>query len=99
MPIYFISYHSVPSSSNSEFSNTKGAYINAWIDTYDIYKAQEIAFAKIAELNWKIVSLEEAKETSREYFRNNPEGLEKYEQTLIDKEVYEIHTYISDDYE
>ena len=97
MPIYFISYHAIPLSSNSEFGGVKGAYINAWIDANDIVGAKKTVFEKIEELDWQIISLEDAKETSKDFFANNLEGLEKYEQALIDKEVYTIHTYGSEE--
>lgn len=97
MPISFITYHSIPSSSNPEHKIIKGAYINGWIDADSISEAQKIAFAKIKELDWQVISIEESKEVSREFYRYNPEGLEKFEQASIDKEVYTIHTYISED--
>jgi hypothetical protein len=93
MPIYFISYHATPLSSNSEFGSVKGAYINAWIDADDIVGAKKTVFKKMEDLDWKIISLEDAKKTSRDFFANNLEALEKYEQALADKEVYTIHTY------
>ena len=97
MPIFFLTYHSIPSSSNPEYGNIKGAYINGWIDADSVNEAQKIAFTKIEELDWQVISLEESKEVTKAFYRNNPEGLEKYEQASIDKEVYTIHTYISED--
>jgi hypothetical protein len=97
MPIYFISCHTTPLPSNSEFGSVKGAYINAWIDADDIADAKKTAFKKIKDLDWQIISLEDAKETSKDYFANNLVALEKYEQALIDKAVYTIHTYRSEE--
>ena len=97
MPIYFISCHTTPLSSNSEFGSIKGAYINAWIDADDIVGAKKTVFKKIENLDWQIISLDDAKETSKDFFENNLEGLEKHEQALIDKEVYTIHTYSSEE--
>jgi hypothetical protein len=94
MPIFFITYHSVPSPTNTEYGNIKGAYINGWVDANNVVEASRMVCAKIEGLDFQVISLEEAKEISKEYFKENPEGLEKYQQALIDKEVYIIHTYI-----
>jgi hypothetical protein len=63
MPIYFISCHTIPLSSNSEFGSVKGAYINAWIDADDMVGAKKTVFKKIEDLDWQIISLEDTNET------------------------------------
>ena len=69
MPIYFISYHAIPLPSNIEYGISKGAYVNGWVDANNIEDARTIVYTKIEGLNWQVISLEDEKEISKEYFK------------------------------
>ena len=80
---------------NTKDSKIIAAYINCWILSETVEQAEETAKQTITELKWEILNLEEATRVSRNYYKGNPTGLSFYEQALIDKEVYQIHTYES----
>lgn len=87
----FITYHVKP---NEEFDNLEeigGAYVNCFIESDSSQRAQEIAIKKIAELNWKIIELEELSNMDEESVSD--EKREYYEQALIDKEVFVFYNY------
>ena len=93
MPIYLLIYHSEPPKEDID-PEIIGAFINCWIDATDIELAETIAKHKIKELGWQIIETEDAYELIEGNFEDS-KSLEYYNQALIDKEVYVIHTYAS----
>ncbi|HSZ32405.1 MAG TPA: hypothetical protein VK772_03795 [Puia sp.] len=91
--ISFLTYHAVPDVNHSDYGQINGAYINCWIEASDLEKAKMISRKTIEDLKWAILSLEDAYPISLSDFAPGSEGKEFHEQALIDKEVYQIHTY------
>jgi hypothetical protein len=99
MPIFFLIYHVLPSTSNLNYQDVKGTYISAWIEADKIDQAKRIAFRRIEELDWVVEAFEEGKEVTKEDYTDNSSGSESFRRALIDKEAYSIHTYLSEDEE
>jgi hypothetical protein len=93
MAIHFLTYHAKPTEANEESSELGGAYINCYIEATNIEEAEKIAKPMISGLNWQIIDVEEAYELNREDINESSEGLKYFEQALVDKEVYVLHTY------
>ena len=97
MSVYLLMFHVKPFENNPDFTTLAGAYINCWIVSNTILEAEKIAATQISELLWEIINLEEGYEITEKYYIEDPKGLEVYNQVLIDKEVYTIHTYENDE--
>jgi hypothetical protein len=91
--IYFLTFHAKPTTEHVDYIETLGAYINCWIESTDIVSAKIIAARTIENLAWKIIDLDDAYEITLADYENKPTGREYYEKALIDKEVYQVHTY------
>lgn len=93
MPVFILMIHVKPKDSNPYAGEVVGAYVNCFIkaETFDL--AEEIALRFLHDHFWLPVSLEESWEVTEKDYENDPEGLELYQQVLIDNEVYNIHTY------
>jgi hypothetical protein len=92
----FLTFHGEPTP-EYEDKDVLGAYINCWIDANNINKAEAVARLEIEKLNWQILQREEGYEILINDYRENADGLQYYEQALIDWQVYVIHTYSSED--
>ena len=90
--MFFITYHAEPNTGiqNSEIG---GAYINCWIEAESIDQAEQMARTKIEEENWTILDKEEAYEIQRSDYLENSNGLNYFDQALVDKLVLVFHTY------
>ena len=90
-------YHCVPTKDNEEIPEIKGAYITCWVESENLNAAVAITRETLANLSWEIVSLEEGHVVTACDYAGKSEGKEFFEQALIDKEVYNIHTYLKED--
>jgi hypothetical protein len=91
--IFFLTYHAVPDISHSDYSKIKGAYINCWIAANNLEIAKIISSKTVEDLKWEILNLEDAYPISLSDYASGSKGIEFHERALIDKEVYQIHTY------
>lgn len=89
--MYFITYHGKPKTNNQEVGETIGAYINCYIEADNLKQAEKIARNEIDEMNWDILTRDEAYTIDNESISD--EGREYYEQAIIDKAVYVFHSY------
>jgi|GEM_PF-1746605 hypothetical protein len=96
MTVYFLMFHVKPNVDNNEDSVVKGAYANCLILSNTIGEAEAVAILKIKKLDWQIIELEEGYEVTESDYVDNAKDMEMYEQALIDKEVYTLHTYESE---
>lgn len=90
--MYFLTFHGQPNPNTRE-SEIGGAYINCWIEANTEDQADQIARTKISEASWTIIDREECYEIKRSDYFNKPQGLNYFEQALIDKWVLVFHTY------
>jgi hypothetical protein len=93
MKMYLITYRGKPTSKSPEAKQFGGGYINCWIKQRKFEKADAMARSGIADNNWKIETLEEAYQVTRKNYSNDDDGLEYFEQALIDEIVFVYYTY------
>ncbi len=70
-----------------------GAFVNCYIKGRTPKRAYQDAKEWVQESGWEIVKLEDQHEIDRASFEKPEDGLEYYEQALIDGEVFVFHTY------
>jgi hypothetical protein len=96
--VFYFLFHAVPDGIDQSNAVHGGAYACCWIDRPTRLEAEKTARSIIAQEGWLIRELEEAKAVDRSTYIENPEGLEDYEQALIDKEVVVFVVYpVGDD--
>jgi hypothetical protein len=91
--IFFLTYHALTNINHPDYGQIKGAYINCWIEGKNLEEAKIKSRKTIESLKWGIVSLDMAYPKNISDYNNESEGKEFHEQALIDKEMYQIHTY------
>lgn len=74
-----------------------GAYVNCWIEAPDLGDAVCRALAAIQSAGWTPDEIHRGFQTTREAYTGDGDGLEYFEQALIDKEVCVFHTYPVED--
>jgi hypothetical protein len=93
MKMYFIVYHAIPQPGSRNTKSIAGAYISCWIEAAYLEQADTIERQKINAINWGILERDDAYEINAATYSPESEGLEFYQQALIDKCVLRIHTY------
>jgi hypothetical protein len=93
MPVFILLFHVKPTEDNPRKSEVAGAYVNCLILRSSLDDAEEIALEQIEELEWQPITLEETYEVTEDDYKDDPKGLEVYQQVLNDGEYYSIHTY------
>lgn len=96
MPMYLVEVHARPDSGQhaQEFG---GAYVNCWIEASDLGDAVRCALAEIERAGWMPDEVRRAAITTRDAYTGDDDGLEYYEQALIDRVVCVFHTYPLED--
>ena len=89
--MYFFTFLGRPRS--TEQKEVSGAYINCWIDLQNISDAKILAEQKILEHDWEILKMEDGYIIDRADYNYKKEGLQYFEEALIDKWVLVFHTY------
>lgn len=95
MPVFYLMFHAEPMAENEKAMNVMGAYINCWLVSDTVEEAEETALIAIQNEKWYPLTLEDAIEVTPNDYIGDPKGFEVYEQVLIDKELYTIHSYES----
>lgn len=92
MPMYLIQIHALPGrdAALQEFGN---AYVNCWIEAPDLGEAVCRALAEVEGAGWHPDEICRGFLTTREAYTGDDDGLEYFEQALIDKEVCVFYTY------
>lgn len=89
----FLQYLVSPKKRTSAFEQYGGAHANCWIKVKEKAKAEQKARALIAESEWKIDSLEDEHPVSRDWYSASSEGLQYFEQALVDGGVVVFYTW------
>jgi hypothetical protein len=95
--MFFFQFEATPRTDHPEGDEVAGAYVNCWIDRPTIEEAEHVARTMISEDCWIVGEPDEAHAVDRDYYANNPDGLQYFEQALIDKEVLVFHTFPIDE--
>ncbi|HLW68216.1 MAG TPA: hypothetical protein VKS79_23065 [Gemmataceae bacterium] len=91
--MFYFLFHAAPDEGNPEKDERGGAYVCCWIDRNTRAEAEKAARAMISKEGWLIEKLEETAKVDRSSYDDNPEGLELYEQALVDKQVLVFSIY------
>lgn len=97
MPVFILMIKVKPNDENPQVSEIAGAYVNCFIEAETFDLAEQIALKFLQSENWIPNALEESWEVTENDYENDPKGLEVYHQVLIDKEVYNFHTYATEE--
>ncbi len=93
MPMYLVEIHALPSPA-AVLEDPEGAYVNCWIEAADLGEAVCRALAEIARAGWEPEAIRHGAIITREdYAGDDDDGLEYFEQALIDKAVCVFYTY------
>lgn len=92
MDMFFVEMHAVPGPGQADV-NVGGAYVNCWIKATDEDDAVGRARAQISDAGWKPVEFRRAHTTRRADYTGQDEGLQYFEQALLEKEVCVFHCY------
>ncbi len=95
--MFCLIYHACPTPEHSQCKSIGGAFVSCWIERATIGEADAVARQSIADELWNIDKLEEAYPVDRSNYDEGVDGLEYYEQALIDREVFVFHRYPIDD--
>jgi len=94
MPIFYVQFEALPNPGSHDFKEFGGAYVNCWVSASSETQAKDIARKSIGEAQWHVVAVEEeVREVNEQYYSENIEGLEHYEQALLDGECYVFHRW------
>lgn len=91
MKIFLITYHAVPTEKVEQFETYTGAYVNCYIEAYNIYEGLKKAEQKIKNSDWFDLDFQDAVVANPGDL--DSEKIEYYKQALIDKEVLVFHCY------
>jgi len=97
MPMFMIQFQAIPKADSPEAQEVGGAFVNCWIEAPDLDAAVGKAKHEITDQGWEPLELRQAEETTRDDYTDDHEGLEYFEQALIDKEVCVFHCYPIED--
>ncbi|OAB63283.1 hypothetical protein AY599_06670 [Leptolyngbya valderiana BDU 20041] len=93
MPMYLIELHALPGPA-ALLEDVGGAYVNCWIEAADLGQAVSRAIAEVEGGGWTPDVVRHGAIITREdYAGDDDDGLEYFEQALIDKEVCVFHLY------
>ena len=94
MPMFFIQFEGTPRRDAQLFAHAAGAYINCWMDRPTLAEAVRDAQANIEDQGWIVDNEPEAAHcvTAADY-PPGESGRERFEQALIDKEVFVYHCF------
>lgn len=94
--MFMIRLHATPSQESPDHGQCGGAYINCWIVAGSFEEATQRAQRDVRGFGWQPESVERAVRITREEC-DNERARELFDQAMIDKEVYEFHTYPVED--
>jgi len=87
----------LPQPGTPAFAKCGGAWINVYTTEQSEEGALVVAAREVAEAGWQVRAIEETRLVTREDFEESPDGLQYFEQALLDGIVVVLHTYHVDD--
>ena len=82
MRIYYVMIEGVPKDTNPEINETKGAYIDVWVETESVDDAIRRTEEYVDLEEWKVIRVEECAEVFREDYSDDPELLECFDEAV-----------------
>ncbi|MFT3786529.1 MAG: hypothetical protein QM770_10230 [Tepidisphaeraceae bacterium] len=91
--MYFIQFDATPRKDARTARDAAGAIVNCWIDRATIDEAIDAARAFIRAEGWIVDEPNAAHAVDASDYPPGQDGREHFEQALIDKEVFVLHTF------
>ena len=91
--LYLVTIEALPNPGTEDFLEFGGAYVNAYVDEPSEAVALESAQREIAEAGWSCKSVDNVAYVTHEDFAQDDEGIESFNQALVDGLVLDFHTY------
>ena len=88
-----VTVNALPLPGTNEFEEFGGATINVWTTEESEDGARANAVREVTEAGWQVQSIEETFLLAREDFVESADGLEYFEQVLLDGIVLVVYTY------
>ena len=89
--LYVVSFEALPLPGTDAADSYRGAFINVYTDGTSEAAALEIASREIEAAGWKSKSIEKLALVTRQDFEEGSQGLQYFEQALIDGTVVVVH--------
>ena len=91
--LYLVTIEAVPNAGTDDFREYGGAYVNVYVRETSDAAALALAQREIAESGWTCTVIESVAYVTRDDFTSEDDGLESFEQALIDGVVLDFHTF------
>jgi hypothetical protein len=91
--MFFLQFEGTPPRLDPEWQGIGGAFISCWIERATLEEAEAVARSMIGQLRWIISEPDRACSVDREDYVHDPEGLEIFEQAIVDREVLVFDCY------
>jgi hypothetical protein len=91
--MFFLQFEAKPREDNPERETVGGAFVNCWIERANLDEAAAVAGRMIEEQGWNVVKAIQMEPIARALYADGQEGLQYFEQALIDKEVLVFFVY------
>jgi hypothetical protein len=91
--MYFVLFEAAPRRDARTDPEAAGAFVSCWIDRPSLDEAVRVARTGIEAEGWIVDELDEVYEVDATTYPPGKEGRESFEQALIDKQVWEFHTF------
>jgi hypothetical protein len=89
--MFFLRYSIVPAADHPRFDELGEALVLCWIERASLAEADEVARHDIARQQWQILEREAGEAVTAADYDSDDDFRERYEQALIDKEVYQYY--------
>jgi hypothetical protein len=91
--LYLVTIEALPNAGTDDFADFGGAYVNVYVSEASEAAALASAQREITEAGWSCKTVEKVAYVTREDFSDSDEGIESFEQALVDGVVLDFHTY------
>jgi hypothetical protein len=91
--LYLVTVEAEPSADTDDSREYGGAYVNVYIQAASEAAALAAAQREIAQAGWACKAIDRVTYVTREDFTNEDDGLESFEQALIDGVRLDFHTF------
>ena len=91
--MFFLIFEVTPGPSCPDCDDVAGAFVSCWIDRASMEEAVRVARKDIREAGWIVGEFDEAYPVDDATYPEGSVGRPRFEQALLDREVYVYHTY------
>ena len=89
----FLIFEVTPGPNHPEVDDIGGAFVSCWIDRPTLQEAERVARDFISQEGWVVGDFDEAYPVGDAAYPSGSIGRPRFEQALVDREVFLFHTY------